>query len=389
MTNPTAIAITVTTGVVISALVSLTVGLRQSRRMHALADLLPVRRGFQAEVRNSQEFSSATVAATISLATVVMAYFELAAYMGVWLLWTVITTAMGILVVRIASRRIWIKLRHYGSRIPTLHEFLGTEFGSKELALVGAAATSLGYLGAFAVELTVGARLFGGLVPRVPLIATVVCLALVGLFYTAAGGFRAVIVTDRIQMFAIWGLIGALSTFYLLVVARNGPSAFIAIPRDALRFSPRQGLVAFLVGIFIINVPTYLGDMGMWQRVSSSKDPSNTVHGLVRSAAGAAISWGALATLAILAPLVAVSTGGVNPLVPVLRQLVSPITFIGTLVLLVSIVGLYAAMMSTSSTQLIAVSHTVIEDILSKAGRPSPTESVKSAFSVRNARLSS
>ena len=85
--------------VVVSALllafiVYVTVGLWLGRRTKGIADLLPVQLSRQARVANAREFSASTVATTISLATVVMAFFELAGRFGLWLFGTVITTSV-------------------------------------------------------------------------------------------------------------------------------------------------------------------------------------------------------------------------------------------------------------------------------------------------------
>lgn len=356
-------------GVAISAVVFLYVGFSQHRRTRTLGDLIPIQRGFRAAVRSEAEFSTTTVATTISLATVVMAYFELASYMGAWLLWTVITTAAGLFVVRQVADRIRDRLRSYGTRIPTLHEFLATEFGARPLAVMGASATSLGYLGAFGVELSVGSRLFAGLVPDVPNWAVVVALASIGVAYTAAGGFRAVVITDRIQMGAIWLLIMVLGVFYAAVATQNGGigASLAKLDPTVRNLSWRDGLGAFLLGILVINVPTYVADMGMWQRVTSLQNLASSRSALLRSTASAGVSWGLLAALAILAPIVITPVSGVNPLVTLLQSLPARHPW-GSAVLLVSIIGLYAAMMSTASTELIVVSHTVHEDLL-RGGR--------------------
>lgn len=380
---------TVIAGVLASAALSLWVGFRQSGQTKTLADLIPMWRPGRARVRNATEFSATTVASSISLATVVLAYFELASFLGVWLLWTVVTTALGLLAVRLVARRIWSKLQAYGNRIPTLHEFLGSEFGSRRLALIGAFATSLGYLGAFAVELTVGSRLFSGLVVAAPVSVVVIVLALIGLAYTSAGGFRAVVVTDRIQMVSIWVFLVTLSLYYAVFVAEHGGVAAAAqhLPADALRLTSRDGLLAFLIGIFVINVPTYIADMGTWQRVTSIQNPSESLPGLVKSAAAASISWGALALLAILAPMITTPSASTNPLIPLLKSLADPASTLSIFVLFVCVAGLYAAMMSTASTQLIAVSHTVYEDIVSYRVSTVPQERAESSSSLRRARI--
>ena len=199
----------VITALLVAFVVYLWVGIYLGRRTHDVADLLPLEFQKQACVRNSTEFSASTVATTISLATVVMAFFELASKLGLWLFWTVITTAAGLLVVRLMARKIWERISRYDHR-PTLLEFLSTEFSSESLGYVGAICVSLGFLFAFAVELTVGSKFFAALVPGIPTWSVVIVLSAVAFVYTAIGGFRAVIVTDRLQMISIWLLLLAL-----------------------------------------------------------------------------------------------------------------------------------------------------------------------------------
>ena len=280
--------------VLLSTIICLLLGYYQKRRTRTLGDLIPVQRGKEASVRSGVEFSSATVAATVSLATVIMAFFELASSMGTWLLWTVVTTSAGILAVRFAAPSIIRKLAAYGNHIPTLHEFLGTEFASSRLALIGALATTMGYLGAWAVELTVGSRLLAGLGIPLPPWVVVVFFTVVGIAYTAMGGFRVVILTDRIQMIAIWLSLAAFSVYLFTTALSSGGFAVTLgrLPHAAWDFSARDGLLAFVLGIAVINVPSFVSDQAMWQRVSSAREPSTISRGLAWSSVSAGITWG-------------------------------------------------------------------------------------------------
>ena len=386
---PAVLAPTAIAALIVSAVLALAIGLRQSARMQRLSDLLPLKRGREAGVNNAAEFSATTVATTISLATVVMAYFELAGFFGPWLYWTVVTTAFGLLVVRIVADRIATKLSSYGSRIPTLHEFIGVEFDSRVLTVVGAAATSLGYLGAYAVELTVGSRLFANLVPGVSEWVVVVGLAIVGFTYTAAGGFRAVVLTDRVQMLTIWFFIFALGAFYLVALHGPGgiPTAWAGLPASSRELGPREGLAAFLVGVFVINVPSYVSDISMWQRVSSMREPRDLRAGLLRSAGSATVSWGAIALLAILAPAIGHPFGEMHPVASMLANVAATASPWAVLVLFVAVAGLFAAMMSTASTLLVAVAHTVFEDLLSKDRHLTDDQRADSSTTLRSARI--
>lgn len=360
----------------VSTAICLLLGLYQNRRTRSLGDLIPIQRGREASVRSGTEFSSATVAATVSLATVIMAFFELAGSMGTWLLWTVVTTSAGILAVRIAAPYIVTKLKDYGERIPTLHEFLGTEYQSSSLALIGALATTLGYLGAWAVELTVGSRLFVGLGLPFPSWAVVIFFSLIGITYTAMGGFRVVIVTDRIQMVAIWLSLAAFVTYFVsAIIPRGGfPAAFARLPHSAWDFSNRDGLVAFVIGIAVINIPSFVSDQAMWQRVSSAREPSTISRGLVWSSISAALTWALIAVIAISAPMVS-RDASAGPLIALLQTIGQSARHVDWILLFLIILGLVAAMLSTSSTLLIALSHTFNEDVLHRDRTDPPSAS--------------
>lgn len=351
----------------VSVIAYLALGLGLGRRTKTLADHIPIAPGHLAHIAGPGEFSGTTVAATISLATVVLAFFELAPYMGLWLAWTVLTTALGLVVVRLAAGRIWSRLAAYGDHRPTLHEFLGTEFGAAPVALVGAVCTSLGFLGAFAVELTVGSRFLANLVPAVPPFVFVVALAAVSLAYTSAGGFRAVVVTDLLQMKAIWLLLIALSLFYGYYISANGGLEvnLAKVPPEMRDLSWRDGLGSFLVGIFVINVPTFLADMGIWQRMAGAQDAPVVTRGLWRSVAGSMATWALFVVIACLAPMIAVAVPDENPLLTLLHAIGS-MGVIGAVVFFCVVLGLYGAMFSTASTQLMAVAHTIFLDIIER-----------------------
>jgi len=356
----------------LSIIVYVVVGFFIGRRNKTLSDHLPIAAALgHARVRTAGEFSASTVATTISLATVVLAFFELAGYFGFWLLWTVITTALGILVVRLVAVRVCAKMSEFGDSRPTLHEFLGREYNSVTAGKIGAACTSLGFLGAFAVELTVGSRFLAGLVPEIPTGIAVICLASVGLLYTAVGGFRVVIVTDRIQMWSIWLLLAALLSFYYIYFSTHSgwQTNLRKLPPEMVNFSWREGLTPFLIGIFIINVPTFISDMSVWQRIAGSTEVTTVLRGLWRSLIGAAITWSLFVLFACLVPLVSPSQEtNTNPLVLLINAIYySPIGVRAGLVFCI-VLGLYGAMFSTASTQLIALSHTIQTDLFSDRG---------------------
>ncbi len=348
-------------------IVYMTVGIVVGRRAKGIADLLPMADSRRAQVKNPAEFSSSTVATTISLATVILLFFKLAGDLGLWLFWTAITTSVGVLVVRLFAGRIWERMSSYDHR-PTLHEFLGKEYNSPVLCRVGAVCTSLGFLGAFAVELTVGSQFLAGLVPGIPAWIVILVLSLAAFFYTAVGGFRAVIITDRIQMVSIWVLLISLPFFYVYyVVGHGGWSASLdKVPAEVLSMSYRPGLTSFLLGIFVINVPTFISDMSIWQRIAGARQKQTVTAGLWRGVFSVAATWGVFVLLACFVFMIVAPGGETNPLILLLNVIGRTGGLLGVCVLFITVLGLYGAMLSTASTQLIAVSHTLYQDVVSR-----------------------
>jgi sodium/pantothenate symporter len=361
--------LTIIAALLLTLVVYLCIGLAVGRRTRDVADLLPLIEGRRARVEDSAEFSTATVATTISLATVIMALFELSQYLGLWLLWTMVTTAAGLLVVRLFAAKIWLRMSAYDHR-PTLLEFLGTEFNSPVLWRVGAICTSLGFLGAFAVELMVGSKFFAGLIPGIPAWLVIVVLCAASFLYTAVGGFRAVIVTDRVQMISIWLLLSCLPAFYIYYIVTHGgwTEGLKRMPPGMLDFSFSRDVLSFLVGILVINVPTFLSDMSVWQRIAGSQRGATVTSGLGRSAIGAAVTWGILALLACFAFMMIMPAKGVNPLVSLVFVIGSTKGVFASAVLFVTVIGLYGAMLSVASTQLVAVSHLLYTDVFLRSG---------------------
>ena len=357
----------VITSLFIALFVYIAIGFSIGRRTKGIADLLPLARGGQACVQNTAEFTSSTVATTLSLATVIMAFFELVQYLGVWLFWPVITTAAGLFAVRLLAKRIYRKIARYSYR-PTLHDFLGTEFNSTLLSRVGAICTSMGFLGAFAVELAVGSKFFAYLVPNVSPWLIIFALSLVAFFYTAFGGFRAVIITDRIQMISIWLLLFFLGLFYMYYATNHGgySESISRIPPHIFSFSAREGLLAFILGIFAINVPAFISDMSIWQRIAGAREERTVTAGLYGSIFAAAVTWAVLALLACFVFMIVKPSAGINPLVSLLGVIQNTKGLFPVSVLFFTILGLYGAMLSTASTQLIAVSHTLYADVFLK-----------------------
>ncbi len=366
----------VITGLLISSLIYIYIGLRLKKDNKSIADFLPIsKQKSQAKISSVDEFSTSTVATTVSLATIVLAYFELAGAFGFVLFWTVITTTIGMLLVSVFAKRIWNKMRVYDNK-PSLHEYLGIEYNSKSVAMVASICTSLGFLLIFATELIVGSRFLAGLVPDIPEWVTVVFLTFVGFFYTLSG-FKTVIKTDQLQMKMIWAFIGALGIYYIYhIVTSDWQTNWDMLPKSVQTININSSLWAFVIGIAVMNIPTHISSMAVFQRISAAETPDIVVKGFKRSIWGIAFSWGFLVILACFAYMI-VTPEKPTTLLPELLTAISSTVF-GKLVLFISVLGLFASMLSTASTNLIVVTHTLSEDVFAKLKRKSLTERIKS-----------
>lgn len=327
-------------------------------RIKGLSDFLPIAKTGRARVRSSGAFSASTVATSISLATLISAYFSLANYFGLWLLWTGITAAAGMYLVYVFSGRIAAKLDGY-SYVPSIHEFLSHEYSAPVLRPVAAIFTVVGLLLLLATELLVGSGFLALIIPGAPRLLLVAGLSLIPLTYVILGGFETVIISDRLQMAFIWIMIPAL--FAALILSQGATLGTIL---DAVELQPiNSGLVWFLVGILLMNVPTHLSSITVWQRISASTDRTVLQKGLFQSSVGILVSWSFLVLIAWAATKVVPAASGAEILQGLLLRAASgPL---GLPLVFIIVVGLYCALLSTASTFLIAVGHTFTTDIFS------------------------
>jgi len=358
-------SIIVVVALIFSSIIYLAIGFFLSNKNKTIGDLFPIASDKKPKVKTAREFSASTVATTVSLATLVLAYFELVYHFGVFLLWTVVTSVIGMILFSVLSKKIWTKLSVYEFR-PTMHEFLGVEFNSKTLSLVASICTSIGFLLVFAAELVVGSRFLAKFIPAIPEIATVIFLSSIGFLYTVMGGFRAVIQTDKLQMKFIWGFIIVLSVFYLYYIFNNGGVTvnIAKIPENIFSLSNREGLTVFLIGVTIMNIPTLVSNMSVWQRISGAENVETVVNGFKKSIVSLFLTWTFFVLLACFAFMIVIPENSQSLLSDLLISISD--NTIGKIVLFFIVLGMYGAMLSTASTNLIVVSHTISEDIVAK-----------------------
>jgi Na+/proline symporter len=356
---------TVLLAIAVSFIIYLGVGYVINKKTKSVADMLPIADGYTAEVKTVSEFGASTTATSISLVTVIMFFFEAAPGMGPYLFWCVLTTVLGVILVRLLVKKMWVKISAYENR-PSLHEFIGYQFDNKNLILVGAICTSLSYLATYAVETYVGSIFLSALVPSVAQWVFILVLTAVGFIYTLSG-FRTVVLTDRIQMWSIY-LFGflLLGFFGWLIFLDGGAVDYSKIPAMAKSFAWRDGLPAFMSGIFVINICMFLVSMSLFQRIAACKRDNLPLvkKGLNSSMLNIGFSWSIFIVAGILVYLVVTPTEGTNSLMAFLNHIGTNYGVGGKLFLFASVLGLFGALLSTASTNLVAVSQSIYNDII-------------------------
>ena len=166
-------------------------------------------------------------------------------------------------------------------------------------------------------------------------------------------------------MFAIWLLLISLSVFYYHYIGDHGgwDYNYGKVREEIKYFTWRDSLPSFLLGIFIINTLAYVVDMSVWQRIAGAGEEKIVLKGLWQSVLFSAATWAILISLACLTFVVIFPNESENPLITLLKYIFTEEMFLGKVVIFLVTLGICGAMLSTASTQLIAVSHTIYEDL--------------------------
>jgi Na+/proline symporter len=194
-------------------------------------------------------------------------------------------------------------------------------------------------------------------------LALVAIIAVVSFIYTGLGGFRTVVVTDRLQMGFIWLLLIATGAYYAVAINDQGVTASIArIPAGLISLDWHPERTSFVLGILVMNLLTYIGNMSLWQRVAGSQQREVVTAGLWSSVRTSALSWSLFALAAVGAYMIVSPKQGENLMITVLNSMQN--SGFGLVVIFCVVLGLLGALLSTASTQLMAATHTIYEDLV-------------------------
>jgi Na+/proline symporter len=333
----------------------------------------------------AKELSYTFSASWMSLANVIAGLLILALIAGIANLWAVITWAVGFIVLSSHTSQI----KKLANTQDTIHGFLARRYGISAMRSVASFITILSCLGIFALELIVGIALLQ-IIPGIksvwlPVIGSVM-LTVILAFYTSKGGYYAVIRTDRIQWILI--VIAIISMFLLVVLhAVSNVSLVAQIPEylwNPLSIDNINSLWgatgwSFVLGILFLQLFLQIGDMGSWQRIVSAKDTISVKKSLKKVSLWTAAIWVVIAGTGIMLwshpnldglfpnPEAILATQA-EPLPSLLNLGLVGNLFIGEfgglLLVLLILVGLVSAMLSTADTYIVVIMQTLVKDIV-------------------------
>jgi Na+/proline symporter len=337
--------------VLVVVIAYLRVALRSRRTLRSIDDFFI----FNRRLRESSVFSS-TFAAEMSLATVFIAFMTLAAVLGLNLVVAMITFVAGQFVLWLIIPAIKARVR-WGETLPT---FIGNAYDSELLRAVASLTSIIGFVGLFGTEILVGSGLFTALAgtssAHIAVVAVVTALVV---FYTALGGFKSVVTTDRWQTAGLVLVIAVL--VYAALTLGSGGNAIVPLHfYDEFQFS-----YLLFTNFLIINTLYPICDMSAWQRIAAARDTRSARRGFFAAMMSFLLTWSLLIFAALaLAQIIQGESGGGALLVPL--RLLAESGLIGTLLVGLSLAALAAALLSTGDTFLIAAAHTLAIDLSAK-----------------------
>ena len=238
---------------------------------------------------DSSRFGASLVAASTSLATVLLFFLAAVNYYGILLLWCGVTYFVGhFIFIRYVKDKPVLK-----KDIRTVSDLWYDAVRSRLNARLITGITVLSFLVILFVELYIGSRIVGYFIePYYPAVSGVVGFGFVSLLvigYVRIGGLRGVMNTDRWQLTLMLASIGALGLFSILATSPPAVSeSVLAIPPPGAAgtapsfFQLRAGLAEALLFCFWILVHNLAGpfsQLSSWQRVASAKSGSDAWKG--------------------------------------------------------------------------------------------------------------
>ncbi len=295
-------------------------------------------------------FIATLYAAEMSIATVFIAFFDLASILGLQLLIAVFTFTIG----QFVLSRMAPKIKAINESRLTLPGVLEYRYNSNILRWVSLITITIGFGGLFATEILVGAQLVKPIFSGESYTAIIMFIATLVTFYTALGGFRNVIKTDRYQTaFVVIGVFTLVLAAYLL--NKN--------PIETIKVSSQKGFmpsISLLINLLVINVAYPLVDLAAWQRIAAASDQTTAKKGGGYGAGAFFICWILILGAAIVLGAVT-GKGGADGIFSAF-SLLADISFGYGIIAGIGLGALLAALLSAGDIFLITATQSICMD---------------------------
>lgn len=309
-----------------------------------------------------------TVTATYTGASSFISGPGVAYKMGLsWVLLACIQTPTIFLTLGILGKRLAIISRRIGSI--TIMDFLRARYENNFVVL----SSSLMMLSLFAAiivtQFIAGARIFES-ITNIPYFWGLVIFASVVIGYTSLGGFRAVAITDAIQMLVM--LLSTMILFVVLVVKSGGMTRMmetIARQNPALLTVDSGGtnLPAFVLSFWFLVGIGVMGQPAVVVRCMGFKDSRSIHHAIIIGTIMVGVLMLCMHLTGVLGAALLPNLSVGDKIIPTLAVYSLPPILLG-----VFIGGPIAAIMSTVDSLLILSSATIIKDIYIYYINPNP-----------------
>lgn len=323
-------------------------------------DFFPLKREL-----NAAQYRSTTVAAGMSLATVMIYFINLSPILGMALFVSVISFCASLVLLYFLIP----KIMHENPENLTVQAFLGKTYQSEAVKKCALFFSLIGYLSIFSMELLVGVSILSPFFGDKVLLFASLYLGFL-LVYSLMSGYKAIVATDRLQLAFICVSIVALLGYFLFLNREPGffdPAAF----KTRLTGSWSAPL-SFFLGITFMNLPAPVADAGTWQRVCSCKNAKTAQKGLLGVFGYFLLLWSALILLGNAFSITTVPEQFKD--MPLLSSIIASMgqieSLAGGVIVLIFMLGLFSAMVSTADSLLIAAGQIFSIDVLkeNKAG---------------------
>ena len=341
---------------------------RVRKSIEDLSDFFPLKREY-----SSRQFRSTTVAAGMSLATVMIAFINLSPFLGISLAISVLTFCLSFVILYYCAPAIM----HRNSGNQSIQGFLGSAYKSDAVKKTALIFSLLGYLSIFSMELLVGVTVLTPFLGEWVLAFAFVYLVFL-VSYSMMSGFKAVIATDIWQLRFIMLSIVALVA-HLFLSTRSAADSVTFVEATRTIFSDWRAPLSFALGIAIMNIPAPISDAGTWQRLCAARDVSTARRGIKQVILLFLVLWSALILCGNYYSASGVfSSEQMNEAGSLMSAIITSMAsggILNSLLLFVFILGLFSAMISTADSLLIVASQIFSMDLLRLHAHRQPNDS--------------